>query len=581
MMKKNKEDLNVGIFSDRLGKNAHFLNKVVRKKAIAYSKYLLMFFSIFLAYTVIAQLLFTTPSGVIFYSINQTNSTNVSTSVLQLNITINNTLANVATAISNISAINITLPPNISYIANTNLTSENGVNLTNITLVGLNGTSLRFGNTSTVTYIVPNSTIRNFLVNISAPVPGIYNISVYPIDMGGNVVNQTNITLVVNDTRPPSNISFWGSTPGRGANTSNNNLEINVSVTDNRMVNNITIFLSNSTGGLLRTNISGSTLHTTSFFINYTGLGDGNYTVNVTANDTWNSGTAVYNHNGTGISMTVKIDTTKPSIDSLTFSSSTSTFINASFKVSDNLGLNGTCKSSRTGANITGTVVSTSGTREITERDLTCGSSYSYTVTCYDTAGNAASKTDSFSTQGCDSGSPAGSSSTTGPITLKATFTVTEEQVKTGYTQSLGEKEGVKVKVENATHQIGVISVLNDSVVIEVASIPQKVTLKVGESGKFDVTNDTYYDLKVTLNSIVGKKANVTIVSVHELKPVTEDTNKTKEDAKADTGEKKSAGEKIKNLVKGNKTWWVVLGVLVIIAIVFAVIIYNSKRSNS
>ena len=43
--------------------------------------------------------------------------------------------------------------------------------------------------------------------------------------------------------------------------------------------------------------------------------------------------------------------------------------------------------------------------------------------------------------------------------------------------------------------------------------------MKIGQTQQFNVNNDTYYDLNVTLNSINAGKVNVTILKVHELLP--------------------------------------------------------------
>lgn len=80
----------------------------------------------------------------------------------------------------------------------------------------------------------------------------------------------------------------------------------------------------------------------------------------------------------------------------------------------------------------------------------------------------------------------------------------------------LAAKERVSIKVSGETHYVGVISIVNNKVTINVSSMPQTATLGVGESARFEVTNDNYYDLKATLKSLLNNKANISIVAINE-----------------------------------------------------------------
>ena len=57
---------------------------------------------------------------------------------------------------------------------------------------------------------------------------------------------------------------------------------------------------------------------------------------------------------------------------------------------------------------------------------------------------------------------------------------------------------------------------------IEVASTPQQAALLIGESKKFEVTDDRVYDLAVTVRNINGSKVNITVNSISELMPENE-----------------------------------------------------------
>ena len=48
------------------------------------------------------------------------------------------------------------------------------------------------------------------------------------------------------------------------------------------------------------------------------------------------------------------------------------------------------------------------------------------------------------------------------------------------------------------------------------------IELEVGESKKFDVNSDNYYDMSVTLTSIEASRANVVILAINEAVPASE-----------------------------------------------------------
>ncbi len=51
---------------------------------------------------------------------------------------------------------------------------------------------------------------------------------------------------------------------------------------------------------------------------------------------------------------------------------------------------------------------------------------------------------------------------------------------------------------------------------MNVSSTPQQEIFSIGESNKFDVDDDSFYDVLVTLNDITSSKANVTIIAISE-----------------------------------------------------------------
>jgi hypothetical protein len=92
----------------------------------------------------------------------------------------------------------------------------------------------------------------------------------------------------------------------------------------------------------------------------------------------------------------------------------------------------------------------------------------------------------------------------------------TEFALGTVLSEALGRQHRVKVKVNGIAHYVGVVELSSSSSTINVSSIPQQAVFNIGDTNKFDVNNDTFYDLEVILNSINNNKANVTVKSIHE-----------------------------------------------------------------
>ncbi len=110
------------------------------------------------------------------------------------------------------------------------------------------------------------------------------------------------------------------------------------------------------------------------------------------------------------------------------------------------------------------------------------------------------------------------------------TYTFTDEQFKQGYTKELPVKSRIGVKVNYTNHYVGVVEVPYTTAKINVSSIPQQAVFLPGDTKKFDVTGDDYYDIAVTLNRIVNNKANVTLLSIHEtIASETQPENQTNE----------------------------------------------------
>ncbi len=349
----------------------------------------------------------------------------------------------------------------------------------------------------------------------------------------GFSANASNVSMYIDTTAPVINLVDYTNATLKNATST---LELNISVTD---------LLSGETGSYCLVDINGTneTIAVASNWcnstvFNLTGLSDGNHTIDVHVNDT-------VNNFGVNNSYIVWIDSTAPST-TLSLTSYFPTSINLAFTTSD-----GTCTSNR------GTV---SGTT-ITETGLSCAKSYSYTLTCIDSVGNRASRTTSYSTSSC-SGLAGSSSSFEG-----STFVLSESQFVEGFMRALPVGDRIKFKANNEDHYVEILSLTSNTVKINVSSDPQQATLSIGDSRKFELNGDNFYDLLVTLNSINSNKADITTKSINE--EITDETiADEEEEEEAASGEAKSeeageVSEKKNNLV----ALWIVIGLVIIIIV--------------
>jgi hypothetical protein len=146
--------------------------------------------------------------------------------------------------------------------------------------------------------------------------------------------------------------------------------------------------------------------------------------------------------------------------------------------------------------------------------------------------------------------------------------------IKGEVVRSLGSKERIRIKINNETHYVGVINLTSTTAIINVSSTPQQATFSIGESKKFELGTDGYYDLFVTLKSISGSKANVSVSYIHELIPVQSQANI--ENASAGLNVEKIVDEKV-------FVWrlWMTITLIVIVVIIVAVVLFVLYKRNN
>ncbi|MFH1326989.1 MAG: NosD domain-containing protein [archaeon] len=166
-----------------------------------------------------------------------------------------------------------------------------------------------------------------------------------------------------------------------------------------------------------------------------------------------------------------------------------------------------------------------------------------------------------------ESSSSSSSSGGTSTTFWKATYAISEEQFKQGYTKELTAKSRIRIAINNSYHYVGIIELTDTTAKINVSSNPQQATFLIGDLRKFDVTENNYYDLAITLNSIFDSKANITIKGISE--EVTSETiDQENEKEAAATGEEEEElkeSEETKSMV-----WiWIIIIFIVLILIGF------------
>lgn len=473
------------------------------------------------------------------------------------NITVNNT-----EAAGNITQVNITLPSGFSFILDTQGTKMNGTftNSSNETSTVLSWTN--------ETYYLINATINRSYFWFSAIAPstaGYYNFTVTSVNATGPAYT-TNISVTVNG------INYRSSTAANGANSSVNSIYVNVSVVEPSF-SDISFRLSNYS--------SGSQLNSTAFAMaslisnnamNWTGLSDGIYTYNVTVNDSSLQQYTTPNYR-------ITVDTTAPFItlitpaqdasfaDAATFSFNVidSSEMASCLLVIDNVSFNSISS------------VLTVVTNGIYNSSLAVGS-HSWNINCTDMVGLTGTVAQLRFTVTSSGGSDdtGGNAGTTSFWT--STTVLTNDQFTQGYTKELAVKSRVKFTISNSDHYVGVISLASTSAVINISSNPQQASFNIGDEKKFELTNDTYYDLSVKLNSINNSKANITVKSIHELippPPVIPLTTPPANNTTNNTGAA-GAGNTALNLVKSVLFWVVVIAIVVVVIL----IIYFYRKSR-
>ncbi|MBS3081258.1 hypothetical protein J4221_07345 [Candidatus Pacearchaeota archaeon] len=174
------------------------------------------------------------------------------------------------------------------------------------------------------------------------------------------------------------------------------------------------------------------------------------------------------------------------------------------------------------------------------------------------------------------------SSSSSGGGATDSVITVTPNLLNIGYTTSVKKGGSLKLNFSSGElHTLKINELLNNSITITVSSEPQTATVNIGEIKKFNLNNDNYYDLSVTLNSINSKlkSASITFKAINELIPVSEEKKaETEKPVKTEEGkiEENIVEESpdTKNLV----FFWIIAFVIILILLVIFILLMARKK---
>jgi hypothetical protein len=506
-----------------------------------------------------------------------------------VNISVNNTDAD---AFHNITNITIVLDGVTFDLA------ENGSDTAGFTVLNFSTTRLEYG-----AFNLTNNSQAYIWFNVTGASPGRnasegYNISLTFHNESHVVNSESNISVHVNDT-------FTVGVNGSSMDADWANVSVlapaNYTLAGNETGISWNISISNQSG-YMQSNVTGIN-ETGSFLVNWTDekgiktfFQDGLYYINITAvnNSLLDDAPAV--------GRIVNLDTTAPVVAMVQQDAgTTATTIVGDVTITEvGSNITGVCSSDSSEASFTG---ADTLTQTLTHTGLSCGTSIEYTVGCTDFASLTGNVTVTLSTDACGSGgsgSGGGGGGGSGPalspqVDWKSSFFDSDKELieKGGVTRDLTKDVGIKVMIDGREHHVGLSELTSTTATIQVESnIDSSVAgspgltgfvffdsdqrfeevLSVGDTKKFEVNGDNFYDLSVKLNSITGDKASITALAVHEEIPVEEVEETTGSGGSLVGGDTASAQG-----TSGSKT---VIWILVIIVIVLLVWWWMAKRKK-
>ena len=99
----------------------------------------------------------------------------------------------------------------------------------------------------------------------------------------------------------------------------------------------------------------------------------------------------------------------------------------------------------------------------------------------------------------------------------KNTYNPNLGQIAQGYSKNVSAQERIKIQRVSKFYYLGFIEITSSSISINLSTNPeQDAIMLVGETKKFDLDNDNYYDILLNLTDIQNNKANVILKNISE-----------------------------------------------------------------
>ena len=404
---------------------------------------------------------------------------------------------------------------------------------------------------------------------------GYYGINITVINSTNGTLTKTgigqigNISTIMIDNTEPSFAAFNlpaivnASYTNHSSTNAGGNITMNITAIDALANVSVVMFnMINSSGGVNDSilGIAEGLAGRYSVSLDTLSFPDGLYNITIFVNDTAGNFNATLNDSTAEIS-NIRIDNTAP----------TGTF-SCTNEVEEGDTVTCSCSPSDSGSGINSALTSFTA-------NPSSASTGTFEVSCTfgDHAGKTGSASDTYTVTGSGGGSSSGGGGGSSSSSTWTTYSVTDDAFDTGYTRDLGENQRLKVQVETVSkttedHFVGVVDVSASTAIIEVTSTPQRVVMNIGETKMFEVTGDNFYDLSVTLDSIVNNKAKVRIVSVYEEIPATQ------QQAAAETQDEVATAPPVTESSGIGAAWMIVL--MILLAVIVAVVIWVTMKKK-
>ena len=346
---------------------------------------------------------------------------------------------------------------------------------------------------------------KNITLNLELESNKTYYWYIQTIDTG---LAKSNWSIVqsfttANDTTKPT-ITINSPSPNNTLHTINPIFTFNITVTDANLTNATLYADFNGTMIANETNSSGVN---GTYIFNKTLNTDGVYQWYIEA---WDSD----NNSQTSAMRTFYLDRASPVVTSISpasGSTSASASVTFSYNVSDvdiancSLIINNVIDQTDTSV--------TENTTQTFNKTMSNGN-YNWYVNCTDYVGyinSSAMRSLTVSVSSTNGGSSGGS----GGSSAK-TYSPTEAQLKEGYTNSLSTGDKMSFGLGGENHSLEIVNIIGTIINITLNSNPINFILGIGEERRFDLDNNSIYDLLVRLNSVIYGKANLTIKEINE-----------------------------------------------------------------